>query len=48
MKLVDKKRRWVDKAYKLSIQYTCLSVKSKYSINGYDSFFLNHPKQYIF
>lgn len=30
------KRRWVDKAYKLSIQYTRLSVKSKYCINGYD------------
>lgn len=33
------KRRWVDKAYKLSIQYTRLSVKSKYCINGYDTFF---------
>lgn len=31
------KRRWVDKAYKLSIQYTRLSVKSKYSMD--DNFF---------
>lgn len=42
------KRRWVDKAYKLSIQYTRLSVKSKYCINGYDNFFKTIPNNIYF